>query len=61
MATIGLIHIILFALEDFLIWFAGTKEISFWVVFGISMIVIYLYYNQLTMILKKLLNYIGLA
>lgn len=56
----GIIHIILFLLEDLWLYIAGIKGINFWFAFSISAIIFYFYYSQIVVIIKKLLSFIGI-
>jgi len=61
MPIAGLIHAILFAIEDVLVWIGGKMGISFWIVIGLSLLVFYIFYRQIFAFVRFVLKKIGIG
>lgn len=58
MAVTELIHVILLAIEDLLVWWAGSVGISPWLVIGISLVVFYFFWNQIYTFFKGVIQWV---
>ena len=58
-AEAGLIPILLLIIEDIFVWKSGQLGVPIVIAVGISMVIFYFYWAEVTMLLKKLLNWLG--
>jgi len=60
MAVQGLIHIILFGIEDLIIYLGAKAGISFWAIVGISLLMFYFFYPQIYAFVRAILRWVGI-